>query len=283
LLKHTNKTLTFKNKKNNNSSPLICQYKNIILFRILLHKNSRFVTCIYKNIKIIWFGICVIVISTGFHPLNNIDKISLAITSKTLKNGEYVVTKGEVFYRTSGGLLVTHFTSPIENIVITNANGELKIYDSQTNTVIMKQGRDYSSENSFIYYFLIGQTQDMGLKSSGFQLQDTKIENNLVITTWFPPAELLSHLSKAELVLENHQPVFMGFYNKEEKAVQKIFYSNFQKVGEINMPMNITEFQYVTGNDSVITKRVYSDVKINEKVDDTYLNFKIPSDAKIIK
>jgi len=210
-------------------------------------------------------------------------KISLNMTAKVLQNGKYIVTKGVVFYQVAGGLLVTHFISPYENLVITNSVGEYKIYNKEENTVTQSQGADYSSENSFIYYFLSGKTQSMGLRSLGFQLTDTKIEDNLVITTWLPPLNLSSLLSKVELAHENYQPIFLGFFDSNGKPKQKVYYSAYTKIGNYNIPMNITEFQYLAQGDSIITKRSYSDVKINEQVDDTYLSFKIPVNAKLIK
>ena len=219
----------------------------------------------------------------GFMLFQPVSKISLNMTAKVLQNGKYIVTKGEVFYQVAGGLLVTHFTSPYENLVITNARGEYKIYNKEANTVTQSQGADYSSENSFLYYFLSGKTQSMGLRSSGFQLIDTKIEDNLVITTWSPPFNLSSELSKVELVHENYQPIFLGFFDSNGKPKQKVFYSAYTKIGDYTIPLNITEFQYLAEGDSIITKRSYADVKINEQVDDTYLSFKIPVDAKLIK
>ncbi|MBW8050789.1 MAG: hypothetical protein FVQ77_10735 [Cytophagales bacterium] len=205
------------------------------------------------------------------------------MTAKVLQNGKYIVTKGVVFYQAAGGLLVTHFTSPSEYLVSTNARGEYKIYNKEANTITQSQGADYSSENSFLYYFLSGKTQSMGLRSVGFQLIDTKIEDNLVITTWSPPLNLSSLLSKAELAHENYQPIFLGFFDSDGKPKQKVFYTAYSKIGNYNIPLNITEFQYLTQGDSIITKRSYSDVKINEQVDDTYLSFKIPVNAKLIK
>ena len=46
--------------------------------------------------------------------------------------------------------------------------------------------------------------------------------------------------------------------------------------------MNITEFQYIQ-NDSIITKRSYSEPKLNDEVGNTYLNYKIPDNAKVVK
>jgi outer membrane lipoprotein-sorting protein len=54
-------------------------------------------------------------------------------------------------------------------------------------------------------------------------------------------------------------------------------------VGSVKMPFTITEFEYLSPTDSIITKRTYSNLKTNAQVDDKYLNFKVPTDAKVIR
>lgn len=212
-----------------------------------------------------------------------VQKISVEMIAKSVHKGKSVTAKADVFYQTSGGLMVTHFTSPFEQVVITNSKGEFKNYDVKNNTLMQSQGLDYSSKNSFFYYFLTGKTQDMGLAAFGYMLKDTRVEKEMVITTWHPPAGSSAELSKVEIVHENLAPVFMGFYDAEGKPAQKIFYSNYQNIQDLRMPMNITEFQYLPDGDSIVSRRSYSNVKINESVENTYLNFKIPANAKLVK
>jgi outer membrane lipoprotein-sorting protein len=49
------------------------------------------------------------------------------------------------------------------------------------------------------------------------------------------------------------------------------------------MPFTITEFEYLSPTDSVITKRIYSNLKTNAQVDDNYLNYKVPANAQVIR
>ena len=212
-----------------------------------------------------------------------VSQVSMKMTARILKDGKSITATGELYYKVSGGGMVTRFITPSEYLVMTNSNGEFSIYNNKDNTVTQAQGRDYSSENSFIYYFLKNKTQDMGLGMAGFRLKDTKFEDNLMITTWDPPGELSGSMTRAELVQENYRPIFMGFYNDKGKPIQKVYYSKYERVGDYSVPMSITELQYIGKGDSVITKRVYSDVKMNEQVDAKWLNFRIPNNAKVIK
>jgi outer membrane lipoprotein-sorting protein len=212
-----------------------------------------------------------------------LDKISLDLISKTLYQGKSVSLKSEVYYKSVGATMVTHFTSPKERIVITNGNGEYKEYDFKNNTVTLLQGIDLSSKNSLFYSFLSGSIGDMGLKSLGYKLANTKVEQKMVITTWVPEGENSVKTKKAEIVHENYLPIYLAFYDINDKPMHKSFYSNFQQVGSVKMPFTITEFEYLSPTDSVITKRIYSNLKTNALVDDNYLNYKVPANAKVIR
>ena len=211
-----------------------------------------------------------------------IESMCLDMSAKILNKGKYVAVSGQVFYKKSGGLMVTKFTKPSETITLTNANGEMKIYDIKANTVMQMQGLDFSSDNSFFYYFLCGKTQDIGLKSTGFKLESTKIEDGMVVTQWVPNKGETSELSRIEMVHEKYKPIFMALYNAQKKVIKKTYYTNYQKIQDISFPLNITEFTYTTKGDSTITRRLYSNVKTNKDVDETVLNFKIPGDAKVL-
>jgi outer membrane lipoprotein-sorting protein len=212
-----------------------------------------------------------------------LDKISLDLISKTLYQGKSVSLKSEVYYKSVGATMVTHFTSPKEKIVITNGNGEYKEYDFKNNTVTLLQGIDLSSKNSLFYSFLSGSIGDMGLKSLGYKLINTKVEQKMVITTWVPEGENSVKTKKAEIVHENYLPIYLAFYDINDKPMHKSFYSNFQQVGSVKMPFTITEFEYLSPTDSVITKRIYSNLKTNALVDDNYLNYKVPANAQVIR
>lgn len=202
--------------------------------------------------------------------------------SKVLTKGKVLSVKAEVYYKLSGGIMVTHFTSPFENITISNSKGEMKVYDPKENTVLQLQGLDYSSENSFFYNFLSKKTQDMGMKTAGYRLTDTKIEDGSVITTWVPGENIQSPIGKVEIVHEKFLPIYMGFYSHKNKLVQKIYYSNYSKVADFSLPLNITEFSYGEKGDSTVSRRLYSDPKTDLAVNEKYINFQVPANAKVL-
>lgn len=221
--------------------------------------------------------------ASSFFLFSPVERISMRLTSKTLQNGKSITTQAVMYYRLAGGLLVTHITAPLEYLAITNDKGEFKMYDIKANTVSQMQGADFSSENSFVHDFLRGNTNDMGLRALGFKLKNSKVEDNLVITNWTPSLQADPKISRVELVHENYAPIYMAFFGKKDKPLSKIYYYNYKRTGDLNLPLTITEFQYHPNGDSSITKKTYSDILTNEQVDEKWLNFKIPENAKIVK
>lgn len=232
-----------------------------------------------SNIKLL---MCAAFLGSGFSFQNAINRISFDFEVKTLKDGKYVTLNGQVYCSTENGKMVTRFTKPAEQIVITNAAGQFRSYDPKNNTILQDEGMAYSSSYSFFYSFLSGKTQDMGLGLQGYTLKNTKSENNMIITTWRPKPDVQGLASKVELVHEQHLPIYMCFYDQKEKPEQKIYYSNYQKTGTVFFPLIVTEFDFIPKGDSVITKRIYANSRINQNVSNEYLDYIIPANAKII-
>ncbi len=239
-----------------------------------------------KLIKLTTFiGVLVtisVVLGAFTFPQSNVQKLSMQLTARTLFQGKSITGKGAVYYKTQNGLMVTKMDSPLDQVVITTSTGEYKSYDRQLNTITQTQGTEFSSKNSFIYSFLSGKTNDMGLSAMGYKLTDVRNENGVVVNTWMAPIDKQLEAQKIEVAYENYLPIFLGFSNGSGKVFQKTYYSNYQAISYLQMPMTITEISFFNDSDSSITQRSYSDLKVNAQVDNTWLDFQVPKDAKVI-
>ncbi len=206
------------------------------------------------------------------------EKISAHMVTKTLKHGLSTTITADVFYL-SDGKMVTHFINPKEFILFQNGLGELKMYDPLANSVMIDQNPVYSSESSNFYYFFSTDGNNLGLKKMGFTNTSTRFEDGLMITVWTGPASVAKELTSVELAFEGTKPIYLGYQDRNFKTVKKIFFYDFLKVGGIDFPASITEINYVTENDSIISKTTYSDFKVDDQVDLKYINYKIPDNA----
>ncbi len=213
---------------------------------------------------------------------SNLQKMSLNMTARTLFQGKSITAKGAVYYKPTNGLMVTKMFTPISQVIIATSTGELKSYDPQTNRVALSQGTEFSTKNSFIYSFLSGKTNDMGLSSLGYKITDTRNEEGVIVNTWTAPVDRPLQAQAIEIAYENYLPIYLGFIDADGIVYQKTYYTNYQNVSYIKMPFTITEITYYNESDSSITQRKYDDLKLNSEVDETWLNFQIPADAEVI-
>lgn len=221
---------------------------------------------------------------TSFLPQQQIERMSMQVVSKSLKKGQSVTTEAMVYYTSeNGGHMTTKTLKPFLSYMMINSKGELKIYDPKANTILIKPNSGISSQSSFMYFILNGNAGDMGLKAAGFSIGDTRFENGMVITTWLPPAVLVGAMGKVELVHEKYLPVYMAYFDSKNEPLLKVYYSNYTKVKDVSFPQSVTEFRFTSPLDSTIEKKVYSNIKTNEAVDESQLNFKIPSNARSLQ
>ncbi len=215
---------------------------------------------------------------------DNIRLIQIQMLTRTLQNGQYISVKSSLYIDVLKEVMVSHTLVPYEQVAINYSNGDMKVYNVKQNTVIQMNGMDMSSRNSFFYNFLYGSTSDLGLKKSGFKVIQTKTEDKtMVVTTWEPINKQKKGVQKAVLAHENNMPVYLAFSDEKKLTFLKIYYDNYQKVNNVYLPTLMTEILFSAPKDSVITRRNFSDIKVNNLCDPTYFNYQIPSSAKLIE
>lgn len=207
-----------------------------------------------------------------------IEKLMMNMQSQSLHKGKVVNVEAELFFDAYTGQLITRYIEPAGQIMVTNSKGELAIYDESENTVSFRQGAEYSTETNMIQFFLQGKTQDLGLEDFGFQLMSTEFEDNLVVTEWFPPASLYGLFNRIKLVHEDFLPIYVAYYDAQRNLAKKVYYSEYESLGDVFLPGLITEFNYV-GNDSIISRMRFSDIETNYQAQSPWFDFQIPEDA----
>ncbi len=222
-----------------------------------------------------------LILLTGFHRMG-VDRIMLRMESRSLQRGQAATIQAELLYQSFDGKMITVFDEPLNQVMITNQQGELSVYNPEDNTVYRRQSIEYSSENNLVYFFLQGNTRDLGLRSLGFTQTRTDFNDGLMVTRWMPPASIGHLFSYIELVHEDYMPIYAGYYDAGQKLVKKVYYSNYEMFPEIMLPMTITEFNYLPGGDSIVNQVKFSDVYINRHAVSKWFDFEIPDDARII-
>ena len=208
------------------------------------------------------------------------NKLSADVEIKRVNQGKSITIRKKIYYDSNGKLIV-YFFYPEEYYLVTNNFGEAKVYHPKTNEVMIINDSFMSSEIEPIYYFLTNKFEDFGLKSLGFSLSDTRTDKNVVIRTYTPNDPKLN-IAKIEMVYENHLPVYCAYYDSKNRVTQKIYYSDYQQLPFTVFPGRITEISYFAGNDSVVSRMLYSNVKVNREAVISNFDFSIPANAKVI-
>lgn len=212
-----------------------------------------------------------------------IKKVRLKMETKTLRNGTYSKVVSDIYYRFDQGDMVMHYTYPVEFFFLSNDKGEAKIYDPKENTVSLKQGSTFSSENNYLYYFLSNNANDLGFKEQGFLLQNTTFKDGLMITEWLPPTGMAKLFAKVEMVHENYVPIYIGFEDNKGELLKKVFYYDYQRFNTVSIPQKVTQIDYYSEIDSAITKTSFFELKTGEASQHEYFNFTVPNDARIVE
>ncbi|GHN00890.1 hypothetical protein WSM22_23790 [Cytophagales bacterium WSM2-2] len=208
------------------------------------------------------------------------EKVSMDMLTRSVAKGGLSTIKAAVYY-TSEGKMACHYIDPHEALVTSNSKGELTVYDYESNSVLQRQNMAMSSEFNQLFYFLENNRGDLGLSKMGFSLKETKFQDGLKITVWLPPMQLANEVSKVELAHDKNNPAFLGYFNTKGKAFSKVYFYNYEMVAGLRFPTAVTQINYTSPKDSLISKTTYSNFKVDKEVDEQYLNFKIPTNAKI--
>ncbi len=225
------------------------------------------------------FLFLVVVLFSSFTPMS-VERIMMSMKSQSLHKGKVVNVDAELYYDQLTGSLITRYIQPAGQVLKTNDKGELSIYNEKENTVTYRQGAEYSTESNMVLFFLQGKIQDLGLSDFGFQLMSTKFEEDMVITEWFPPAELFHLFNRIEMVHKDFVPIYIAYYDARRNLAKKVFYSQYEYLEDVSFPTLVTEFNYV-GNDSIINRIRFSEIKTNQQAVSSWFDYTIPEDAQL--
>lgn len=201
------------------------------------------------------------------------------VLSQQLANGQKTKQEKYLYCHQDGRMVMDIHTDQGRNILLTDQHGRTEIYNPETNTLMFdKKGHLYASVDEPLQLFLQRRTQDMGMESYGFQLDKIVQEEGKYLKKIFKSSQSTSQCAKVEIVYENYLPVFMAFYDRKDKPINKIYYAHYDFKQRFVFPQRITEISYIGAKDSMIRLDVYSNIKVDTY--DAMFDYQAPADAE---
>jgi len=208
--------------------------------------------------------------------------ISVSQETQVLSKGVKSTFRCDIYYNKDKDAITTHHTYPSEYITLSNRFGEMKLYYPKDNTVEIYQNQSFSTTNDLLYYFVNNRLTDLGLEKEGFRLVKTDNEAGMIVTLWQAPVSLRV-IEKVKVVFKDMVPVYSEYISKAGLIIKKIYYSRYSDFDFFKIPTRITEISFNTSSDSTIRLSVFSNVRVSDKPEGDYFDFKIPENARITK
>lgn len=185
-------------------------------------------------------------------------------------------------YFGASGKMVAIYDKPDNMVILNDEKGRVAIYDTDNNTVVKANNPYYSSRTNELYYFINNKKYDLGLSEIGFKMQDSKMEEGLIVTEWIPPIDGMKYFSFIKMVHDGDNPIYLEYRDQDNEVIKKVYYYNYEQFNYLEIPTAVTTINFLSENDSTVSKTTYSDLEFDSEMNRIKLNYKIPSDAKTI-
>lgn len=207
--------------------------------------------------------------------------VRFEMNQRTNHAGKTSSTDAIIYFSKKSDLLIHHI-APMDMYIKNNREGELQIYNPGENSYYQTLNFNLNSENNQFYFFLMNKTSNMGLEALGFSLEETKIDEDLLISIYDSSPEVKQYFDKVELVHKGRRPIFIGYMDKKGKYLKKVFYYDYKSMEGIDFPNSITEINYLETKDSIISKTKFSNFMFDRELDREMLEFEIPESAILV-
>lgn len=183
-----------------------------------------------------------------------------------------MLTLGKVYYDKTHKKIIYNLVFP-ENQTWVIA--DTSFYCVVNNKVKERQTIPPIATFSVFNICLNGELPDYGLKNSSYKPSSVEKEDDMIITTYTPPAKLNKQSGKILLSQKDRKLYGIVILNTEGELLSKQIFRNYVNANGLFFPLEIIQFSYKDGEESYQVS-TYKNVIVNETSDDTIYNYIIP-------
>ncbi|MCX7821266.1 MAG: hypothetical protein N2258_06285 [Brevinematales bacterium] len=183
-----------------------------------------------------------------------------------------------IIYFTGGENILIKVYKPLNQLVIITKFTNIFYYPDENSGIAIIYSRPVISQMKM--QFDLFSRDDMGLSEAGYKVEKSYKTNDMLMSLWTPPDKYKKQLGNVELGLRKNRIVLNKMYSPDGKLLLTAEYDDFEKINDLTFPKRIktTTFQ----NNIVREEEViYTNPKVNIKLPQEIINFKIPENAKI--
>lgn len=232
-----------------------------------------------KNIGLIAPFLFLLLLAFSLHaaPLKT---LSLDFTRELTENNKTEHIAGTLHYDVKTARVVVEVTKPLKQIMVVKEN-VLEIYYP-----IEKQAFRFVSEGRILLPFIesiIQSTQaEYRLTAIGYTLNKHDIVDEVLYTFWKPPEKAKEQLGTVILGMRDDKLISAEVKNPKGHIIARSLYQNHSKIGINYIPMKVKSSTYGVKSEVLQFEKItYSNPQVNEKAQNSILNFTIPESVKV--
>lgn len=200
-------------------------------------------------------------------------RIRAEVTIKTiLTNGEQSLTMGQVFYDRNERMIVYRLSFPEPEDIIT---ADTVTYSVRNGAITHRVFSPSMVEFSVFHLALSSNLPDYGLKKTQFEITQVVRDQDLVITTWNPPAKIAEDIGQMKVSVKDKKLFGVIFYTPEGEISRKQLFENYIIEDGLVFPGRIVEISYTPEGENyqVMT---FKNITIDEMGHNDLYHYRLP-------
>lgn len=187
-------------------------------------------------------------------------------------NGKEQLTMGHFYYdRNFKKLVYINFFPAKEAWVSVDTN----VYRIVSNKVLSRQTAPPISEFSIFHLALNSQLSNYGFKNTALKIEKVERVDDMVITTWVPPAKAAQLFGKIKTSTRGNKLYGIVFLDTKSNVLKKQFFNDYKNISGLEFPCEIVDITYIGGKENYQVT-TYKNIVLDDLTEGNIYNYTIP-------
>lgn len=216
------------------------------------------------------FTISILLLSGFFYTLNAQENFrieaSFSAKEKT-PSGKSKLTIGTVYFDKNDNKIVYDITFPDAATLVVTDTVQYIIKEDTT----IAQSIPSLNQMSIFSLALKGDLDNFGLEQLKYDIIEVEKSEDMIITTWLPPADFQNNYGKIALSQKNRNLYGVIFFAPDDTVIGKQIFRDYTTVDGVSFPQEIIQITIAEGKE-FYKVTTFSEVKVNNlEKDEMYL------------